>query len=609
MANWLTIDLLFGTLLVAAFVSNGLLALWAATSSRPWLLRSAVVLTVLSPLWLIAYELWIAFILQTLGVVACSLFWHWRTSTRRHFASQFSLRTLLVIPVMVAVITVTVTRVVPNLAPQTVGTWTTLGLNGVCGGCAVLLGVWAFASRRKQIAWPSALVLCLVLSAAMAWLDWLFVSVTFWNDWPPRHAVPVMFNGIPSAPYPALAWFAILPAVATTIWLMVRLHFAGWNASTITVQQRRTKGQLASRCVFGLLLAGVMLPPLATVWRLLRPTPMPGIPSPAPNGFRDITETGFHLQFSEILGRMASPCSTEELAAEIAGHAWAYERLRLGLSRSIQVRDWTKKGKTTEVSYLWRAGTELDDAMSAAHALIREAELAQRQNRFSDAARIAVEDIFLGQAITRKGLLADYNCGLEIEDMGNQLLHQVVPHLDAYLCQELVATLIEVDQEREPLVDVSRRDRIWHENTGEWFLQLVSMLDAIVWDGEEWRPPGLLEKEAITRMLILELALHAYQLEHGCPPESLEQLVPEFLSALPIDPFDPNGGPFRYPCSDDGPIVYSVGPDGDDDGGRPSAPYRWGGLDLDSEGDFRLDVHLVAEEEDGDEDSAEDEEP
>ena len=64
----------------------------------------------------------------------------------------------------------------------------------------------------------------------------------------------------------------------------------------------------------------------------------------------------------------------------------------------------------------------------------------------------------------------------------------------------------------------------------------------------------------------LALAVERYRLTHADGvPETLGALVPGFLHAAPIDPFD--GGPFRFKKLSRGYVVYSVGPDGKDDGG------------------------------------------
>jgi len=65
------------------------------------------------------------------------------------------------------------------------------------------------------------------------------------------------------------------------------------------------------------------------------------------------------------------------------------------------------------------------------------------------------------------------------------------------------------------------------------------------------------------RVTQLILALRAYERRTGGLPESLEQLVPDYLDGVPLDDFD--GKPIRY--SREKRIVYSVGEDLEDSGG------------------------------------------
>ena len=62
------------------------------------------------------------------------------------------------------------------------------------------------------------------------------------------------------------------------------------------------------------------------------------------------------------------------------------------------------------------------------------------------------------------------------------------------------------------------------------------------------------------------LAVERYRLAHASLPETLDRLVPDYLAAVPADPFD--GAPLRYQRVDRGFLVYSVGEDGRDDGGK-----------------------------------------
>ncbi len=70
------------------------------------------------------------------------------------------------------------------------------------------------------------------------------------------------------------------------------------------------------------------------------------------------------------------------------------------------------------------------------------------------------------------------------------------------------------------------------------------------------------------------IAIESYRRANGYPPASLEVLVPACLPSVPLDPFD--GRALRYrPAGPGGsPVLYSVGVDGVDDGGRAPASPR-----------------------------------
>lgn len=68
--------------------------------------------------------------------------------------------------------------------------------------------------------------------------------------------------------------------------------------------------------------------------------------------------------------------------------------------------------------------------------------------------------------------------------------------------------------------------------------------------------------------LLVAIALEIHHRRHGQWPGSLEELVPDLLPAVPPDRFD--GQPLRYRLIEGAPVLYSVGTDRDDDGGRPA---------------------------------------
>ncbi len=67
----------------------------------------------------------------------------------------------------------------------------------------------------------------------------------------------------------------------------------------------------------------------------------------------------------------------------------------------------------------------------------------------------------------------------------------------------------------------------------------------------------------------LLIALKCYKIDNGDLPDSLDELVPQYIDKIPIDDFD--GKPLRY--SKQKKIIYSVGSDLEDSGGPE--PEEW----------------------------------
>ena len=73
------------------------------------------------------------------------------------------------------------------------------------------------------------------------------------------------------------------------------------------------------------------------------------------------------------------------------------------------------------------------------------------------------------------------------------------------------------------------------------------------------------ESDARHRLAQTALAAMAWRGKHGRMPTALEDLAPEVLPRVPIDPFD--GRPLRKTTRDGKVVLYSIGPDLKDDGG------------------------------------------
>jgi hypothetical protein len=92
-----------------------------------------------------------------------------------------------------------------------------------------------------------------------------------------------------------------------------------------------------------------------------------------------------------------------------------------------------------------------------------------------------------------------------------------------------------------------------------------------------------MKQETMRQMAIATLALNRYRLKQGQFPDTLHQLVPEFLPDVPLDCMD--GQPLRYHRDTESTWkLYSVGLNGLDEGGDASSTtnslHLWQGRDL-----------------------------
>ena len=88
------------------------------------------------------------------------------------------------------------------------------------------------------------------------------------------------------------------------------------------------------------------------------------------------------------------------------------------------------------------------------------------------------------------------------------------------------------------------------------------------------RVMGTAQTQTRVHEAIIACALERYRLAHDAYPETLEALVPQFLTQIPRDVI--GGQPLHYRRADGGKFaLYSVGWNGTDDGGKPGSEDDW----------------------------------
>lgn len=86
--------------------------------------------------------------------------------------------------------------------------------------------------------------------------------------------------------------------------------------------------------------------------------------------------------------------------------------------------------------------------------------------------------------------------------------------------------------------------------------------------------------------VLLALAMHRFKRKNGQWPTKHDQLTGKWMDRTPIDRF--SGNPLSFTVKGDRPVVYSLGGDGDDDGGEVKELSSPAWMDQESDGDWVL---------------------
>ena len=123
----------------------------------------------------------------------------------------------------------------------------------------------------------------------------------------------------------------------------------------------------------------------------------------------------------------------------------------------------------------------------------------------------------------------------------------------------------QADATEEPKFGQSLLQLLRPNSIGEFFRRMVVMPARMTLENK-------CRAESLLAGAKLAVACSRFQRKQGRWPETLPELVPEFLAEVPRDPFD--GEPFRY--SAEKGLVWSVGKNLTDEGGstRASGPYK-----------------------------------
>jgi hypothetical protein len=310
-----------------------------------------------------------------------------------------------------------------------------------------------------------------------------------------------------------------------------------------------------------LLLAAVVIFLLAIVSLVgfMRSGPPVGPPLPNPNGYDDFLKAA-----ALVTGDVgnASTLDRNSLRALVSTNAESLRLLRLGLTRDCSVP--TDSAMTNIAGVLG----DLANLKSLVRLLSEEGRLAEMEARYEDAAHSYLDAIRFGNEMSRGGFIIHRLVGIASEAIGYTPLSKLVPKLSPLEARPLIVKLEKIDITGITWEEVRRNEYGFARSELSQGANPITFVKSLWQNWSSLKRAAMRHKELVAhvRLLTAELAVRCYQSEQGRAPSVLEQLVPKYLQRVPSDPFSDK--PLIYRSQGTNWVLYSVGEDGVDDGGK-----------------------------------------
>jgi hypothetical protein len=308
------------------------------------------------------------------------------------------------------------------------------------------------------------------------------------------------------------------------------------------------------------------LVPLVDVYRALLPPPLPPpAEMPKPNGYDLITQLEGTLNWTAI--------PTMDVAAASAAACQQFARDNQALFASLH--EALKVPSRVPLDYYdpmsWSIIAADDARRKLGRALYGRARAEVSLKQRDQAVATYFEIAQLGNACAHGGTASSYFVALDAARLAHRAMFNFVDRLSPAQLSSLANELPEIENGREDLAEVMSRDLLSNRVGFGWMMRLMEWISGRITREDRFvaAMTGAQQiDDAEHRLLLTHVALKRFQLTHGDLPDSLTQMVPEYLPAVPQDPF--SDGPFIYRREPNGYLLYSVGYNGRDDGGVPS---------------------------------------
>ena len=276
----------------------------------------------------------------------------------------------------------------------------------------------------------------------------------------------------------------------------------------------------------------VILPLAAVVvaWAMSR---RPGFqPLPEPNGYDLLVQAA--SQSSQV------PTDCEQLPDDELARLVEVNKAALQITR-----EGLRLPSAVPVSYgqAWIA-QQVPALMSLkrlARLLEAEAILQSRRGDTNGALQSCLDLVRYGRAIASEGVQINFLVGSACELMGACRMTNLLAGATTEQCRSACQGLEGLERTREPKAAIERREHAWQRGS----LSIVDEVKLIIQTrslrpetGWEFLVPQSAYEDRVQqmRLALLRIATRGYELETGRTPAAASDVVPRYLSAVPIDP-------------------------------------------------------------------------
>jgi hypothetical protein len=335
----------------------------------------------------------------------------------------------------------------------------------------------------------------------------------------------------------------LFPAALMAAWLFV------WRRAIRSPAGSHWKSFRArlSQAVLIVASLAILAPVAGVCWRLAHPHTFTEPTRPNPNAYDELVHAGNLIK--TVNSPMFETATHAQLKSYVGQCGAVYAPVRAALDKPCQV-----PVRVDDEGYTKSLG-EVQLLREIARALYGQGRLAAMEGRNKDAIISYTNTIRLGRATMRNGLFVHILVGITIESIGREGIAKTRKSLSA---EECLALLPRLSDQPALSADVVARDAAFQDNAYGWQGRLIVLIDELTREYQLLRQgvEHACDRElALSRLLLCELAIRAYALQHGRNPAALADLVPGYLSKVPKDPF--NGGDFIYRLTPSGYELHS----------------------------------------------------